>query len=82
MVEVSKELFYAIIGPLERTDGSAHMSEYPEKILWTDVKIWENGNYREVARSETFLSRPYPHPMKYSVAEDLLEKFIIFDAVN
>ena len=78
MIQVPKDQFYAMIGPLERIDTGATMHHHPEKMMRWRVRQWIGGEYQEVAAIETMLDRPYPHPEHHYVAERLIEAFVTF----
>lgn len=78
MVLVTKEQFYAMIGPLERLDTGATMHHHPEKTLRWQARQWQNGGYKLMAYTETFLDRPYPHPENHYVDQSLVDQFITF----
>ncbi len=72
MIQVTKDQFYNIIGPLEGSDTGATMHHHPEKVMRWRVRQWIGGNYEEVAYSETLLSRPYPHQKNYYVSQRIM----------
>jgi len=78
LVQVPKEQFYAMIGPLERIDSGATMHHHPEKILRWRMRQWVGGGYEEVAASEEMLDQPWPHPINYYVSQRIIEEFITF----
>lgn len=78
MVLVTKDQFYAMIGPLERLDTGATMHHHPEKMLRWRARQWQNGDYKELAFTETLYDRPYPYPVNHYVDQSLVDQFIVF----
>lgn len=79
LIQVPKDQFYAMIGPLEGgIDTGAQMHDYPTKILRWRMRQWVGGDYEEVAASEQLLSEPYPHPINYYVSQRVIDEFITF----
>lgn len=79
MVKVTKKEFYAMIAPLERLDTGATIHHYPEKMSRWRVRQWQNGEHKEVAYIETFISRRYPFPECHYVDESLIKQLIVFE---
>lgn len=72
LILVPKDQFYEMIGSLERVDHGAELHHHPEKVLRWYLRQWINGDYQEVACTETLMDRPYPYPINHYVSARLV----------
>lgn len=78
-VEVTKNQFYAMIGPLTETAHAATLYAGAPLMIWEIKKYFPNHGYVPTAQAITDYNTRYPYKKTYIVKSWLIDQFIIFE---